>query len=393
MLAVIQRFRADHGLLRASSLAYASLLSLVPLLAVMFAALKGLGVQRRLEPILLSRLALHPDTTQAVVEYIDRTNFNTLGVFGGIALLLTIYSLLGSIESSFNFIWRVRRGRTPWQEITHYSAVVLLTPFLLLGAVALTSSLQVVQLAGWARERQLLGEAFVIGLRLLPPVMNVVALAVLYAVMPNRRPYWPSIVLGALAAGIGWHVVQVAYLQLQIGMARYNAIYGALSQLPITLVWQYVSWVIVLAGAELAAVFELGAAAADRVDDGAPRQAIAIELLWRGQRAFHSSGSAIVLADLARVLGLPYEQVADTAEWLVGKGWLAELGEGEARYVLRLTPERILLGDLVELSGGAAPPPACSPETRQILTRLTQTQRSAWERISLADLLSEPAVR
>ena len=95
------RFYADRCFMRASALAYASLLSLVPVLAVMFAVLKGLGVQRRLEPLLLSRLALHADTTQAIIGYIDATNFRTLGAFGAVALLLTVYGLLGSIEASF----------------------------------------------------------------------------------------------------------------------------------------------------------------------------------------------------------------------------------------------------------------------------------------------------
>jgi len=387
VVAVVWRFQADHGLMRASSLAYTSLLSLVPLLAVMFAVLKGLGVQRRLEPILLSRLALQPETTQAIIEYIDRTSFHTLGVFGGIALLLTIYSLLGNIESSFNFIWRVRQGRTFWQEVGHYSAVVLLTPFLLLGAVALTSSLQVVQLASWARERQLLGDAMVIGLGLVPPLMNVLALAVLYAVMPNRRAYWPSVLLGAIVAGIGWHLVQVAYLQLQFGMARYNAIYGALSQLPITLVWQYVSWVIVLAGAELAAVFEFGEMAQREEGERDRSAALAIELLVRAARAFGGSGPGVSLRDVARTLRVPYLQVYDAAQWLVSKRWIAALADSEDRYVLVLAPERIHLGDLVELAGvGMAPLPGCV-QTDQIVGRLLAAQRGAWDRSTLADML------
>ena len=278
LVATGQRFHADNCFLRASALAYVSLLSLVPVLAVMFSILKGLGVQRRLEPILLSRLSLHPDTTAAILGYIDRTNFGRLGAFGGAALLLTIYSLLSSVETSFNHIWRVARERTYAQQLTHYFGVVLLTPFLLLTAVALTSSLQLDQISHWARGNELLSDAVMGVLGAAPMAMNIIALVVFYAVMPNRRPFWPSVLLGAIAAGIGWHIVQVGYLRLQIGVARYNAIYGAMSQVPVTLVWQYVSWLIVLAGAELAAVYEFGVDAPSR--DAPQPSRLAINKLW-----------------------------------------------------------------------------------------------------------------
>src|SRR5438034_5510644 len=104
-----RRFLADQCLMRASALAYTSLLSLVPLLALMFAVLKGLGVQRRLEPLLLSRLSLDSGTIESILTYIDHTNVGTLGALGAVALVATVVSVLGSIEGSFNHIWRVRR--------------------------------------------------------------------------------------------------------------------------------------------------------------------------------------------------------------------------------------------------------------------------------------------
>ena len=79
--------------------------------------------------------------------------------------------------------------------------------------------------------------------------------------MPNRRPAWRPIVVSALIAGVAWQLVQWSYVSLQVGVARNDAIYGALAQLPVTLVWLYVSWAIVLGGAEIAALLEFGAAA------------------------------------------------------------------------------------------------------------------------------------
>src|SRR6478672_7607883 len=116
--AVTQRFYDDQCLMRASALAYTSLLSMVPLLALMFAVLKGLGVQHRLEPFLLSRLSLSPETTELIISYIDRTNVSTLGALGAATLILTVISVLGTIEGSFNHIWRVTRQRSLWRQVT-----------------------------------------------------------------------------------------------------------------------------------------------------------------------------------------------------------------------------------------------------------------------------------
>ena len=246
---VVVRFYADTCLLHASALTYTSLLSLVPLLALMFAVLKGLGVQRRLEPLLLSQLSLSPEVTESVLTYIDRTNVGTLGTLGAVALLLTVVSVLGSIEASLNHIWRVTQGRGVFRKITDYLSVVLLTPFLLLAGVAVTSSLQAQRVLDWLLGTQYVGAAVMHGLSLLPIVMNALAIGMLYAVMPNRRQSPMALTLGALVAGAVWQAVQWSYVRLQIGVANYNAIYGALSQLPVTLVWLYVSWTVILAGA------------------------------------------------------------------------------------------------------------------------------------------------
>src|SRR5262249_48724307 len=107
IVGLLWRFIADHCLLHASALTYTSLLSIVPLLAIVFSVLKGLGAQRQIAPLLLSRVALEPETAERLLGYIDRTNVGTLGALGAVALLTTVISVLGAIEQSFNHIWRV----------------------------------------------------------------------------------------------------------------------------------------------------------------------------------------------------------------------------------------------------------------------------------------------
>lgn len=368
--ASVWRFLDDHCFLHASGLAYTSLLSLVPLLAIMFAVLKGLGVQQRLEPLLLNQLALNEEVTRRIMSYIDRTNVGTLGALGAIGLVFTVVSVLGNIEATFNHIWRVRRGRSYLRKATDYISTVLLIPFLLLATVTITSAMQ-----EQALMRRLLHETPLAVLserasHLVPIVLNTLGLAFLYSVFPNRRPHVPSIFLGASLAGSAWHLVQVTYVKLQIGVARYNAIYGALAQLPVLLVWLYLSWVVVLAGAEIAAAYENGAD--DERGPGALAQAraVALELLFRAFDRFVGSGPAVEVARVARELAVSRTLVEDVAESLRGRGFLILEDEGEGRYALGRDPDQIHLADVDQTVAPIVAPRRCDPRVRLWLDRL-----------------------
>lgn len=389
--AVARRFWADGCLLHASALTYTTLLSLVPLLALMFAVLKGLGVQRRLEPLLLSRLSIDPETTERILIYIDHTNVGTLGALGAAALLVSVISVLGNIEVSFNHIWRVRRGRTWWRQVTDYLSAVLITPVLLCAAVAITSSVQEQSVLRWILQAEYVGPAALWFLSLAPVVLNALALGILYAVIPNRRPHVASIAVAAVAAACAWQLVQLEYVSLQVGVAHYNAIYGAMAQLPVTLVWIYVSWAVVLAGAELAVVCEFGAQSAGAT--AAPHGgAVALHVLLRAAERFRTGGGPIAPALVARELRLDRTLVADVADSLQHRGLLVAVEGADEAYVLARDPATIDLGALTELMIGTAVPPGCDPRVRSQIEQLRRDQEAQLRRRSLADLCG-PSVK
>jgi membrane protein len=372
-----RRFYADQCLVRASALAYTSLLSLVPLFAIMFAVLKGLGVQARLEPLLLSRLSLNQATTDQIIGYIDKVNVGTLGSVGAAALVLTVISVLGTIEGSFNHIWRVERQRTLWRKVGDYLGVVLITPFLMLAAGALTSAAQVQALLQWVTSNGYLGGIAVRLLGLAPIAMNAVALGVLYAVMPNRRANWRAIAPSALFAGAAWFLIQALYVKLQVGVANYNAIYGAMAQLPVTLAWLYVSWAVVLAGAELAAIVELGSEAVAAGERPVDRCAVALELLVRAQRAFAQGEAGPTAAAVARALHLDAGLVQEVAADLIGRGWLAAEDAQPRRLLLARAAASIDLGELLALSAPGWVPSRCDPAVQQAIAAAAASTRAA----------------
>jgi membrane protein len=387
LVAVVRRFYADNCLRHASALAYTTLLSLVPLLALMFSILKGLGVQRRLEPILLSRLALDPSVVEKVIGFIDNTNVGTLGALGAAALVLTVISVLGAVEATLNEVWRVRRGRTLWRKVTDYLSVFLIAPMLLLAGVAVTSSVQQQDVLGMLLQTHYVGDALLFALRFAPIVMNAIALGIIYAIMPNRSPRPVPILAGALVAGTAWQLVQWAYVKFQIGMAGYNAIYGALSQLPITLAWLYVSWAVVLLGAELAASVELGASAPG--DQNLPRRVIALHVLVLAAERARDGGPALTVPHVARDLGTDGDAVSVVVERLAEAGWLAAVEGGEPSYILARDPAAIELASVEDLVGEDRFE-ELRPEVRHALGEEAARARTVWQGRTLADLLATP---
>ncbi len=380
------RFYQDQCLVRASALAYTSLLSIVPLLAVMFSVLKGLGAQGRLEGVLLSRLSLGQETIDLIIGYIDKTNFATLGAFGAAALILTVISVLGNVEASFNLIWRVAQERTLWRKVTDYVGVVMLTPFLLLAATTITSAGQAQGLIQWVLYNGYLGGVAVRVLQLSPIAINAAGIAVLYSVMPNRRPVWGPLIIGALFAGFAWYIAQIGYVSLQVGVARNNAIYGALAQLPVTLVWLYVSWAVVLAGAELAAVLEFGEDAI-QVPGAEREEAVSLELLIRAADAFAAGAGGIELALIARALRTDLGIIQDAAKPLIARGWLVPVDDQPGRYVLGCDANRIQLGDLAGASLVDALPKRIDARVRRALGTRAEDVTRIWAERTLADLL------
>jgi membrane protein len=355
----------------------------------MFAVLKGLGVQHRLEPLLLSRRSIDQETTDLIIGYIDRTNVSTLGALGAAMLVLTVISVLGTIESSFNHIWRVTQPRGLWRQVTDYLGVVFLAPLLLLAGVAITSAAQVQQITQWLFGLHYVGGAATQALALSPILINAAAIGLLYAVMPNRRPAWRAILISALIAGVAWQLVQWTYVSLQVGVARYNAIYGALAQLPVTLVWIYVSWAIILAGAEIAALLEFGAAAWRTARTEPDRQAVALHLLLAAADNFSQGRGGVEPRAVARELGIRTDAMQPITAALQELGWLVAIDGQPDRLVLACAPDTIALGALAGLARGDWIPPRTDPRAKALLIETEAKRPQLWGGRTLAGLLGE----
>ncbi len=343
---VLRDFKTDNCMLRASALTYATLLSIVPLLALMFSLLKGLGVQNVLEPFLINNLAIgSKDVVGEIFRYIENTQFGRLGAIGLIALVLTVLALLSNIEKSFNHIWRVQETRTLMRRFADYFSVVLLSPLLILAAVSISTSLQSQTLVLKLLETAYVGEALLLLFKLIPFVVMWAAFIFLYLFMPNTRVRIQAALVGGVVGGTLWQLLQWGYVHFQVGVGKYNAIYGTMAALPIFIVWLYLSWMIVLFGVELTyAIQNIGTV---RQDLGAEkvnfacRQQLALTLLILTGEAFYRGEPAWGREQIGEDLKLPPRVLSELLDDMVRLNLMAVLcDEGGER--LRYQPGRAL---------------------------------------------------
>ncbi|PIQ83017.1 MAG: ribonuclease BN [Candidatus Omnitrophica bacterium CG11_big_fil_rev_8_21_14_0_20_64_10] len=257
VLLALRGFEEDRCQLRASALTFYTLLSIVPVLAMAFGVAKGFGLQNHMETILTQRLQGQEQVVQWLIQFANAFLNNAKGgvIAGvGVALLFWIViKVLGNIEQSFNHIWGVQRGRTIGRRLTDYLSLMLICPVLLMTASSVTVFVAT-HVASLTGRLSFLGPLAVLIeglLNLLPYAVLWGLFSFLYMFLPNTRVSLKAGITAGIAAGTIYQAVQWGYLHFQIGVSKFNAIYGSFAALPLFLVWLQVSWLVVLFGAEV----------------------------------------------------------------------------------------------------------------------------------------------
>ncbi|WP_461208978.1 YihY/virulence factor BrkB family protein [Desulfocurvus sp. DL9XJH121] len=347
-------FASDQCPLRASALAFTTALSLVPLLAVAFSISKGFGFQNTqfIHDLLMQVAAGRAETVEAIIGYINNTNVRTLGVVGVAFLFLTVISLLGNIEKSFNTIWGVRGARGMWRKFSDYLTVTMVCPLLIIVAISATATLESSALVKGILSYSVASALYLGLLKALPYLSTWLALFFVYTFIPNTRVGLRAGLAGAVVAGSLWQFVQWTYITYQASFKNYNAIYGSFAQVPLFLIWLFISWLIVLLGAEICfAVQNSGTYYREaRMDDYShdDRQRLAALALALLTRAFLRGEAPATNEDIARSLDAPVKLVNDVTHMLAEAGIVAKLEHGEEDvYGLASPPDRVRMVDVM----------------------------------------------
>lgn len=254
VVSVVKRFEQDRCFRVASALSFTTLLALVPLVTVIFSMLSLFPVfeqwSGKLEEFLFKNFV--PTAGDAVRSYVHEfsSQAGKLTAFGLIFLLLSTLLLLATIEDAFNDIWRVERGRVLFQRLLVYWAVVTLGP--LLTAVSLSMSSALLSMQIFSNQSLIAGLTQAL-LRYLPLLFELGAYVLFYKAIPNTEVKLWHAVVGGVVATILFELAKLGFAFYILNFRSYQLIYGALATIPIFFIWVYLSWLVMLIGAVIAA--------------------------------------------------------------------------------------------------------------------------------------------
>lgn len=328
--------------LRAMSLVFTTLLSLVPLLALSFSVLKGFNVHYRIEPLLLNAFSALGDKAEPlitqIVGFVENTKVGVIGSIGLAFLIWTVVNLMIKTEEAFNHIWKVPRGNGLKQTFTKYFTVILIGPILLFLASALTTA----ENTGWVEEIlqiQAFGFLLYVFSQALPFLLTWGAFSFINDFVPNTRVKLPAAILGGLVAAIAWEVVGWGFAKFVASSAQREAMYAgsAFAVIIVMLLWVYIGWMILLIGASVSFYVQNPQylrfrKPPSRLVGRAQEQAALGVMLLIAQR-HHTGGAPWRQSELARKLRLPREALEHIIQRLAKAKLLLEITSSEDAWV------------------------------------------------------------
>ncbi|OGW34915.1 MAG: hypothetical protein A2010_04690 [Nitrospirae bacterium GWD2_57_9] len=340
----------------AMGLVYTTLMSLVPLLAVSFSVLKAFGVQNALLPFLLDMVApLGPNgevIAHRIVEFVNNMKVGVLGTVGLALLLYTVISLIQKIEQAFNTIWRVRGQRTMLHQFSQYLSVVLVGPVLVVSALALTASLMSTALIQWLVGIEPFGTLVSEAGKLIPYVLVIAAFTFLYLFIPNTRVRFIPALVGGIIGGVLWQSVGWAFTAFMVASTKYAAIYSSFAILILFMTWVYLSWLILLVGAEASFYYQnphlLSVGPQIDLPNARLIEQTAVSVMYLIADHFYHGKPPCNENCLVQRLGITSERTGDIIMALRNKGLIIETADDPPAYVPARDLDAILLQDVYD---------------------------------------------
>jgi membrane protein len=386
--------------LRSMSLVYTTLLSVVPLIAFSFSILKGLGKHKELEPLLYDFLEPLGDQgteiTNQVITLVDNVKG---GVLGGISLAFFIYtaiSMVQKVEESFNYVWYVSKPRSFSRRFSEYFFVLLIGPIAMVTALGMLTSIKSNAVVQLILENQSLGPIFVLISQFTPYLLITGVFTFLYMYMPNTKVKFKSALVGGIAGGFLWASAGAFFATFILYAGRTQLIYSGFAVAITTLIWLYLSWLILLIGSQLAFYYQQPAFL--RIGRREPRlsnsmrERLALNVMFLVGKAFRDPNQTTKLDEICRQLKIPSISLAPVITALESAGLLTtseyeELLPGQE--VSRIGLNDILAVVRAHGETGSYRDPAWSGEVDSLGADLDSALSGVAADKTLADLLDE----
>ena len=330
--------------LRAMSLVYTTLLSIVPLLAVSFSVLKGFGVHNQIEPMLYNFLEpLGPqgaEITEKIIYFVENVKVGVLGSVGFAMLIYTVIALVQKIEAAFNFVWQIDHLRPLSQRISSYLSVILLGPALIFIAISFSAT---VLGSDWTQRLitiEPLGTLVFYSSKLVPFVLVSLAFTLIYIFIPNTRVQFRAALVGGVIAGVIWKFTGWGFAAFIASSSKYAAIYSSFAIMILLLIWMYLSWLILLVGSQIAFFVQFPKyMTMNRVRftlSSRLREQLALQIMYLVAYNHHHNRSPWNLDQFTGYLNIPGEPVYRMVKVLIDAGYLVEISNDDPPIYLPL---------------------------------------------------------
>jgi membrane protein len=339
IILALRGFDEDRCFLRASSLTFYFLFSIVPLLAMVFGIAKGFGIEKVLEEQIMQKFQGQEEIIAQLIQFshtfLQQTKGGIIAGLGIVLLIWTVIRVLSNIENSFNEIWGIKKGRSLGRKFSDYLAIIFICPVLLVVPGSIT-----ILVAGYLKTimekfpvLSTLGPLVMLSFKLAPYIIIWLVFSFLYSFMPNTKVKLKAAILGGVVAGTIYQVVQWGYINFQVGAARYGAIYGSFAAVPLFLAWIQISWLIVLFGAEISFAYQNVETYEFERDclqiSHSFKNLISLRIAHLIIKNFSSGGESLTASQISRKLEVPIRLVNDILYELVESEILAEVKKGE----------------------------------------------------------------
>ncbi len=342
---------------RAASLAYTTLLSLVPSLAVAFAMLKAFGgltpIQEKLESLVYTHLVTTSSLQAAdyIQHFIERVHAGAIGTVGFLAFIVTAVSLLNTVASAFNRVWGVEDRRSLKERFLTFFALTILGPLLFGASISITGNIRQSIAWNWMPIPGL-GPALSL---LVPFLLTWAGFLLLYEVIPSAPLRLRPALFGSLAVAGSWELVKIGFEWYVSTVVNYGKVYASLSVIPVFLLWLYVSWLIALLGFEVSYFLQHPEACRGAASPKATHAPVPIPEAIRAfvavAEAFVRGGQPVTVARVAQRVRAPEGIALAVLAELERQGYIARVLVPAGAYLPRRAPASVRVADLWQALG------------------------------------------
>lgn len=386
--------------LRAMSLVYTTLLSIIPLLAFSFALLKGFGVFEQLEPYLDDMLeplgAQGEKITTEILKLVDNVKGGVLGGVSMVILLWTVISTIQKVEGSFNYVWYVSKPRSLSRRFSDYLVVLIVGPIMMVTALSIIGSMGSNTVIQYLSALPGMGGILLLAGKLMPFLIVSGVFAFLYMFMPNTKVSLVSALVGGLGGGVMWATMAIIFTTFVVTAARTQNMYANFAVAIFALIWLYLNWLVLLIGAQLAFYHQnpmfLRIGRQEPRLSNSMRERLALNVMMLVGKAFRVGGQTVCERDIGSTLSIPTIALTPIATALEEEGYLA-LTEKEnlipGREMSRIKLRDILAVVRIEGETGSYRNPSWSREVDSLGHELDNALTGVVGDKSLADLLDD----